>query len=543
MEPILGFDVGAWGVVAALAEPTGLQIYPKAGSLPGMVSVDALGAVFVGDKARRKAVLDAENTILSPMRLLGRLPTDDAVRRSQQHAPAKLQAGPAGLLTVEMSGQRYAVPELVAQLIAELKRQAERDLDEKIRKAVFTVPLSFGDVQRQALRLAARIAGLQVLRIISSPMALALSQNAESAISGRWLVVDAGGSQVGAAVIDIHERIIENMGFSAHSSFGALDVDAEILSRLSRMFADTVGLDINRDPAARCRLLMAASNAKKALQQHPRVRIRLRELMQMAGEKVDFDDYLDRTTVETAAQGYSETVLATADEAVSNSGLGMQDLRGAIIGGGGAHLGNITEDLAALLGREKNLHFCDDSDAARGAARYATALVSNPSMSVDDVKIIAIDQLSASLIASTHSGYQEVVLPAGLRLPISSSRVFTTSQPGQNQLRILISQATSGDPKHPDRLGEFVLDGLQQEDPKSPHIEISFDIDSDGLLHVSARDLESGHRTASDVRISESVAEQALATVYQSRGLAEETIRVPISDARMPGAPSQDLNA
>lgn len=541
MEPILGLDLGAWGLAAAVMQPSGLHVFPKKARLSGIVSVDRWGAAFVGDKARRKAVLEPDNTILCPTRLLGRLANDEAVKHSQVHQASAIGAGPAGLLTVELGQNQYAIPELVAQLIAELKRQAELELDEKISKVVCAVPVSFGDVQRQALRLAARIAGLKVLRIISSPMAMAISHNQEKESLGPWLVLDAGGSQIGAQIIDIHPQIFESIGFSSHSNLGALDVDSEILALLSQRFTDTVGPKLEQDRAGRTRLLLAISQAKQSLKQHPQVRIRLRELTKLAGEKVDFDDFLDRGSVNSASQAYAETVLASADEAMENAQILASDLQGCILGGGGSQLAQIPEDLGALIGRDKKLDFADWSDAARGAAIYAAALVSNPSMAAEDVKLIGIDQLSASIIASTRSGYHEVVLPAGCKLPISTSRVFTTSKSSQNQLRVLISQATSGKLMHAERLGEFVLDGLQQSEQQDPHIEMTFDVDSDGLLHIGASDIDSGNSTASDVRISESVAEQALSAVYQKRGLSEETIRIPITEARMPGAADDEV--
>ncbi len=541
MERILAIDAGAWGASAAVAVDGDLRFYPGAASgkrLAPMISVDRKGGVYVGDSARRKAVLEPTTTVVSPMRLLGRFPGDLSVRRAVEHSQVKVVPGPAGHATVNLAGHVYSLPEVISQQLSHLKSLAERDLGEELSKTVLVVPCCYGDAQRQSLLLAARLAGLEVVRVLSAPMAAALNHQNDSGERNCWLVVDAGGSQIGAAVIDIRDRVAECVGLASDCSVGLLDVDTALVTTLAQDFEQSTGHVLTSNPTARARLLFAAENAKRSLVEHEQVRIRLREFVAAGNESVTFDGSLDRTTLQQLGRPYAEAVLAASDEAMQAAGVESADLAGLLLVGGGAQLPQVVEDLGALVGHGKEIQVLGPESLAAGAARYGAALVGNPSMAVDDIRMLSVDAAGTDLVVATAGGYNEVVVPVGARLPISAHRVFTTNKDNQTQVRILISQAPRGTAPVHARLGEFVLDGLKPGERGRVRIDVAFELDVDGLLHVSARDLETGHRTASDVRISQAVAEQALAAVCEARSLSEDTLKQPVGGApRGPLAP------
>ncbi|MFH1809012.1 MAG: Hsp70 family protein [Pseudomonadota bacterium] len=528
MEKVLGLDVGAWGATAAVIVDGEPRLYPSrsAGArLPGMVSLDHKGAVFVAETARRRAVLDPPSTVITPMRLLGRFPGDIAVRRTLAHTPCPVVPGPAGHATLHLAGTAYAVPEIVAQLIQHLRTLAEQDLGEPVTKTVLTVPACFGDAHRQSMVLAARLAGLETMRILSSPLAATVAQTADGGQDMRWLVVDAGGSQIGAAVVDRRGKLIECLSLACDASIGALDVDTALCESLIEEFKHTVGYELSANLTARTRLIFATEHAKRSLADHEQVRIRLREFVAMAGESIDFDSYLDRGNMDRLAQPFFEAVLAAADEALARADLQPAAIQGLLLVGGGCRLSNVRQDLSAFAGRDTPVEMAAPEAPAVGAAMYGEALVSNPAMAVEDIRLLGLDVASADVVIATSGGYSEVIIPAGAHLPLVAHRVFTTSQDNQTQVRILISQTPRGVHASHGRLGEFVLDGLRPGQRGAVRINVGFELDRDGILHVSARDLVTGHRTASDVRISLSVAEQALAAVREARDLSEDTLR------------------
>lgn len=536
MEKVLGIDAGTWNSSVAAVVDGELRLFtglPGAKRVASAISVDSRGAVYAGDTARRRAVLEPYNTVVTPCRLLGRFPSDEPVQRVAAHSPVRLVSGPAGQATVNLCDTVYAIPEIVGQLLSHLRTLAEQGLGEPVSKAVLAVPTCFGDAQRQALLLAARLAGLEVLRLVSSPMAAAIAATAPDSPPRRLLVVDAGGGQTGAAVIDCRGRLFEVIGQAGESGAGVLDVDAALCAALSEEFErSTSGGELARNLTARTRLLFAAENAKRSLDQHEQVRIRLRELVRGGEWQVDFDSFLDRVTVDHLAQSYTESVLAVADEALQASAAAPGSIDGFLLFGGGAYFKSVPRDLRVLAGSEALPIDDPASCVAAGAARLAAALTGNPSMAVEEIGLLAIESMSADLSIAASGGYREVLIPAGVRLPIAAHRVFTTSQDGQTQVRILFFQGTRGTASDDCKLGEFVLDGLKPAARGDVRIDVGFEIDCDGLLHVSARDLETGHRTASDVRISQTVVEQALAAVREARGLSEDTLRNPIGGQR-----------
>ncbi|MBN2358926.1 MAG: Hsp70 family protein [Deltaproteobacteria bacterium] len=536
MEKVLGIDAGTWSSsVAAIVDgrPRFLSGVPGSNRIPSAVSVDVRGAVYVGETARRRAVLEPYNTVLTPCRLLGRFPADAPVQRALAQAPVRIVAGPAGQVTVNLCDTVYAVPEIAGQLLGHLRDLAERGLGEAATKAVLAIPTCYGDAQRQALLLAARLGGIDVLRLVSSPVAAAISAIPVDGPAQRLLVVDAGGGQTGAAVIDWRGRVVEVMGQAGEAGVGALDVDAAVCGALAEEFELNMGGgELQRNLSARARLLFATESAKRSLAQHEQVRIRLREFIKTAEWHVDFDSFLDRATVDRMAQAYAESVLTVADAALQSAGAEPDSIDALVLVGGGAQIKSVQRDLRALVGRDPIA--IDDSEACvvAGAAKLAMSLTGNPSMSVEDVKQVVIEAMSADLSIAAAGGYRETLIPAGVRLPIAAHRVFTTSQDGQTQVRIMFFQGAQGAANEDCMLGEFVLDGLKAARRGEVRIDVGFEIDCDGLLHVSARDLETGHRTASDVRISQAVTEQALAAVREARGLNEDTLRNPIGGQR-----------
>ncbi|MEN3044967.1 MAG: molecular chaperone DnaK [Candidatus Hydrothermales bacterium] len=512
MPKAVGIDLGTTNSCIAIMEGNEPKVIPnKEGGrvTPSVVSFRETGEIVVGSIAKRQAIVNAENTVYSIKRFMGR--RYDEVLEEIRRVPYEVVRGPHDDARVKIRGKVYSPPEISAFILRYLKESAEDYLGEKITQAVITVPAYFNDAQRQATKDAGRIAGLEVLRIINEPTAAALAYGLDKRKDIRVAVYDLGGGTFDISILELSEEgVFEVKSTNGDTHLGGDDFDQRIIDWLVEEFLKEEGIDLRKDRSAIQRLKEAAEKAKIELSTMMSTTI---SLPFISGPK-HLERELTRARLEAMVRDYIDRTIEICKKALADAKLGPSDIDEVILVGGMTRMPAVQDAVKNFFGKEPHKGVNPDEVVAVGASIQAAVLAG-------EIKrdIVLLDVTPLSLGVETLGGVMTVIIPRNTTIPVRKSEIFTTAQDNQTAVTIHVLQGERPMAADNRSLARFELYGIPPAPRGVPQIEVSFEIDADGILHVSAKDLATGK-------------EQKI-RVHSSSGLTEEEIQRMIKEAQL----------
>ena len=515
MGKIIGIDLGTTNSVCAVmmgGEPVVIPSAEGGRLFPSVVAVNPkTGERMVGQVAKRQAIVNPENTIFSIKRFMGRKFDDPEVQRALQIVPYKVTAAPNGDVRVWMGGKEYSPPEISAMILQKIKADAEAYLGEPVTQAVITVPAYFNDSQRQATKDAGKIAGLEVLRIINEPtassLAYGLGENKDEIIA----VYDLGGGTFDISILDVGDGVFEVKSTSGDTFLGGDDFDRRIIDYVADEFKKETGIDLREDRQALQRLKEAAEKAKIELSSMLETEINLPFITADASGPRHLQMKLTRAKLEQLTEDLIQRTLGPCKQALADAGLSPSDIDQVILVGGQTRMPAIQRLVAEFFGREPHKGVNPDEVVGLGAAIQAGVLAGE----VKDVLLLDVTPLTLSI--ETLGGVATPLIERNTTIPTRKSQIFATATDNQTQVEIHVVQGERPMAADNKSLGRFILDGIPPAPRGVPQIEVTFDIDADGILQVSAKDKATGR-------------EQSM-RIVPSSGLTDEEVERMIREA------------
>ena len=517
MEKVIGIDLGTTNSCVAIVENGSPVVIPNRGgykTTPSMVAVTEAGKRLVGHIAKRQAITNAENTVYAAKRLIGRKWNSPQVKNAVATSSYRIVEGPHRDVRIVLRDKEYSVAEISAMVLQEMKVIAEDYLGETVVKAVVTVPAYFNDNQRQATRDAGEIAGLDVIRIINEPTAAALAyghgRNMEKVVA----VYDFGGGTFDISILEIGAHGVFKVIATAGDTFlGGEDVDARIIDWLVQGFKEEHSIDLRQDRMALQRLKDAAEKAKCELSSVRETEVNLPFIISSGrNEALHLQRALTRATLEELSEDLIERTVDICRQTLDDARLGKDEIDEVLLVGGMTRMPKIQQAVQEFFEREPSKGVHPDEVVALGAAIQGSALLD------EKQEMILLDVTPHALGIMTHGNYFEELIPQNTTVPTNRTKIFTTSRDNQTAVKILVMQGEKENAEDNELLGEFILTGLRRAAKGQVEIEVTFEINADGIVSVRAKDLETG-------------IEQAI-QVTATSGLTRDEIKSMIDNAK-----------
>jgi len=512
MGKIIGIDLGTTNSVVAVMEGTDVKVIPNQEgqrTTPSVVAFLKDGQILVGLPAKRQAITNPENTIFSIKRFMGR--RYEEVQEEIKMVPYKVVKGPHDDARVEVMGKVYSPPEISAKILMKLKEAAEDYLGEKVTDAVITVPAYFNDAQRQATKDAGTIAGFNVRRIINEPTAAALAYGLDKKKDQKIAVYDFGGGTFDISILEIGEGVIEVKATNGDTHLGGDNVDQRIIDWMVEEFKKEHGIDLRQDRMALQRLKDAAEKAKIELSSALETEINLPFITADASGPKHLVMKLTRAKLESMIEDLLQRTLEPCRLALEDAGLKPEDIDEVILVGGSTRIPRVQQLVRDFFGKEPNKSVNPDEVVAIGAAIQGAVLAGEMK------DILLLDVTPLSLGVETLGGVMTKIIPRNTTIPVKKSEIFTTAEDNQTSVEIHVLQGEREMAKDNRSLGKFILTGIPPAPRGVPKIEVTFDIDANGILNVTAKDLATGK-------------EQGI-TITGSSGLTKEEIDRMVKEA------------
>lgn len=462
------------------------------------------GTVVVGNSAKRNIISNAEHTVYSAKRLIGRFFFSDEVKKAQNIVPYSIVEGPNNSVRIQARGQTYSLSEISALVLKELKCIAENHLGREVTRAVITVPAYFNDNQRQATKDAGRIAGLEVLRILNEPTAAALAFGCGKNLYQRVAIYDLGGGTFDVSILEIGNDVFEVLATAGDTYLGGDDFDDRIIQWLVHLFLDQTGLDLTQDRQCIQTLRDAGERAKIDVGFRGEAQIQCANICQDANGKVlDLSACLTEERFNKMVMDLVQRTFKVCDEALQNARLTASDIDAVILVGGPTRLPIIRNSVRHYFQKEPMVGVDPDEVVALGAAIQANAL-----MVSEEVGHRLLDVTPLTLRIGVVGGFTEKIIDRNTPIPIEQSKTFATSRDGQDLVRIRVYQGESNRSDECELLGQFEFSGFRIGLRGEIKIEVTFEIDTNGIVHVSAMDSESKQRTSTTISLSSGLSEK-----------------------------------
>ena len=502
MGKVIGIDLGTTNSCVSVVEngePVIVHTVTGSRTTPSVVAFSKSGERLVGEAARRQAATNVDRTISSVKRHMG---TEWSVR---------------------IDGKEYKAQTISAMILMQLKKEAEEFLGEPVTDAVITVPAYFNDVQRQATKDAGRIAGLNVKRIINEPTSAAVSYGLNHGEPQKVMVYDLGGGTFDVSIIEIGEGVIEVLATSGDNHLGGDDFDERVTNWVIGKIRNEKNVDVSKDPSAMQRIREAAETAKKELSTSDSTQIVLPYLMQVRGETIHFEAMLTRGQFNELIRDLIERTAGPVQMALNDAGMAASELERVLLVGGSTRIPAVQDKVKMLTGKEPSRNINPDECVAMGAAVLGSTLQGNALVAAGTGQnLLLLDVTPLSLSIETVGGVATRLIERNSTLPAQYSKVFTTVSPYQKNVEIRVLQGERTMAKDNKLIGKFRLKGLKRAGSGMPQIHVTFDIDANGILKVSARDEATGKMESititADDRMSEAEIQQAMRDAQEYAG-------------------------
>jgi molecular chaperone DnaK len=516
MGRIIGIDLGTTNSVVAIMEGGTPTVIPSAEGgklIPSVVALNPkTGERLVGKVARNQAVINPENTIFSVKRFMGRKFSDKQVQDTVKRIPYKVSAAPNGDVRVHMGEREYSPPEISAMILQKIKADAEAYLGEPVDQAVITVPAYFNDSQRNATKDAGRIAGLEVLRIINEPTASSLAYGLDSTHKNEIIAVyDLGGGTFDISILEVGDGVFEVRSTNGDTYLGGDDFDEAIIDWVAAEYKKEQGIDLRSDRQALQRLKEAAEKAKIELSSALSTELNLPFITADASGPKHLNMTLTRAKLENLADNLIRRSIGPCEQAIKDAGISKSEVNSVILVGGMTRMPAVQEAVKNFFGKEPNRSVNPDEVVAMGAAIQAGVLGGQ----VKDILLLDVTPLSLSV--ETLGGVATPMIERNTTIPTKKSQVYSTAADSQTQVEIHVVQGERPMATDNKSLGKFVLDGIPPAPRGVPQVEVTFDIDANGILNVSAQDKATGR--------------QQKITITAGSGLSEKEIETMVKEA------------
>ncbi|UOS71541.1 molecular chaperone DnaK [Helicobacter pylori] len=515
MGKVIGIDLGTTNSAMAVYEGNEAKIIAnKEGknTTPSIVAFTDKGEILVGESAKRQAVTNPEKTIYSIKRIMGLMFNEDKAKEAEKRLPYKI-VDRNGACAIEISGKVYTPQEISAKILMKLKEDTESYLGESVTEAVITVPAYFNDSQRKATKEAGTIAGLNVLRIINEPTSAALAYGLDKKESEKIMVYDLGGGTFDVTVLETGDNVVEVLATGGDAFLGGDDFDNRVIDFLASEFKSETGIEIKNDVMALQRLKEAAENAKKELSSAMETEINLPFITADATGPKHLVKKLTRAKFESLTEDLVEETISKIEGVIKDAGLTKNEISEVVMVGGSTRIPKVQERVKAFINKELNKSVNPDEVVAVGASIQGGVLKGD----VKDVLLLDVTPLSLGI--ETLGGVMTKVIDRGTTIPAKKSQVFSTAEDNQPAVSIMVLQGERELARDNKSLGKFDLQGIAPAPRGVPQIEVTFDIDANGILTVSAQDKNTGK--SQEIKIS------------GSSGLSDSEIEKMVKDAEL----------